>query len=325
MVRMSRKKGLKPFIVLIVLFLVGYLVYYNRFSLYDEAILYNYKVPALVNQLATEDSMTPISRQIFYINHPTFLDKIHFSKLCPNYHPSEEIILGCYYPNENGIYILSVADPTLNGIMQVTAAHEMLHGVYSRLSSSQKDYLDGLLLNFYKHDLTNQRIKDEVAIYMKTEPGSVYDEMNSTFPTECATLTPQLESFYTKYFYNRSKVVAYEQAYQQVFLNKKTQLSSYDSTLLSMNATITNQQNQAKALYLSLNNQLNYINSNPSDPAINDLINSYNSKVNQYNNLVTNISAEITNYNQLVSQRNQISIALVSLETEISPPTIPTK
>ncbi len=322
---MSLKKGFKLYVPIVVILLIGYLIYYNRFSIYHRIVLARYKVPSLVNQLATQDTMTPISREIFYINHPTFLTKVNFSKECPNFHPAEEIILGCYYPNENGIYILNVSDPTLNGIMQVTAAHEMLHGVYSRLSSSQKKTLDSLLLNFYLHDLTDQRIRDEVAIYMKTEPGSVYDEMNSTFPTECQKLTPQLETFYKKYFYNRLQVVAYEQAYQQVFLNKKNQLASYDSTLNSMNATITQQQNQAKTMYQSLNSQLTYINSHPSDSNIFNLVNSYNNQVNQYNNLVKTISVNINQYNQLVNQRNQISIALVSLETEISPPTIPTK
>ncbi len=322
---MSLKKGFKLYVPIVVILLIGYLIYYNRFSIYDRIVLARYKVPSLVNQLATQDTMTPISREIFYINHPTFLTKVNFSKECPNFHPAEEIILGCYYPNENGIYILNVSDPTLNGIMQVTAAHEMLHGVYSRLSSSQKKTLDSLLLNFYLHDLTDQRIRDEVAIYMKTEPGSVYDEMNSTFPTECQKLTPQLETFYKKYFYNRLQVVAYEQAYQQVFLNKKNQLASYDSTLNSMNEIITQEQNQAKTMHQSLNSQLTYINSHPSDSNIFNLVNSYNNQVNQYNNLVKTISVNINQYNQLVNQRNQISIALVSLETEISPPTIPTK
>ena len=320
-----KNKKIRKLLFLIILLLISYGVFYNRFTIFDYFKLYGYKPSSLIVNLANQDTMTSYTQQIFYLNNPQFLNKSVFSKLCPNIDPNQQIVLGCYYPSENGIYILNINDAALNGIMQVTAAHEVLHGIYSRLSSSQKNYLDSLLINFYKNGLNDQRVKEEIAIYMKTEPNSVFDEMNSTFPTECLNLPPALNNFYKQFFTNRTKIVNYEQAYQNVFLEKKSTLQNYDNKLATLNSEINSEEANASILYNSLKSQLNYINSNSSDPNLMNLINQYNSSVVEYNSIIDQVSSQINQYNVLVVQRNQISLALVSLEKEISPPNIPQK
>ena len=46
----------------------------------------------------------------------------------------------------------------------------MLHAAYGHLSDSQRSYVDGLLMNYYQHDLHNQVILNEIANYKKIEP-----------------------------------------------------------------------------------------------------------------------------------------------------------
>lgn len=320
MKRNKLKTG-RSLIFLSLIIITSYIIFYNRFTIYDNWVLANYHPSQNIQTLTNDDTFTSYSKTIFYINKPKLLDKSQFQKICPNINPKIEIVLGCYYPNENGIYILSVSDPALNGIEQVTAAHEMLHGIYSRLSSSQKNNLDNLLEYFYQNVLTDNRVKNEISIYRQTEPNSVFDEMNSTFATEITVLTPALESFYDQFFTNRLRIVKYEQGYQNVFIAKNQLISSEDTQLSELNTLINNLENQASSLNNKLKNDLNIIKSNQNSTNYSQLIDNYNLEINQYNNLVNQITSSINQYNQIVDTRNQNAISLNNLVNLISPKT----
>jgi hypothetical protein len=100
---------------------------YNRQNIIDWWRLWNYQAPAAIAQLATQDTMTAYARRIFYVNNAALDSKTVFSKQCPNNGGEQTIVLGCYHSNQAGIFLLGVTDPRLNGVEQVTAAHEMLH------------------------------------------------------------------------------------------------------------------------------------------------------------------------------------------------------
>src|SRR5262249_17898052 len=121
-------------------------------------------------------------------NHPEIDTKNNFSSNCPNNGGEKTVILGCYHPDQNGIFVLGVSDPRLDGVMQVTAAHEMLHAEYDRLNSKDRSYVNGLLMDYYEHDLHDQRIQDVIAAYKLSEPNDVVNEMHAVFGTEIAKL-----------------------------------------------------------------------------------------------------------------------------------------
>src|SRR5882757_3432420 len=128
---------LAVFLVLIVwIALLGALAY-NRQGILDAWKLRNYTAPATVSALATNDTMTSAATHIFYVNTPQVIDKRPFADNCPS-GTEQSVVLGCYHGNQAGIFILQVTDARLNGVEQVTAAHEMLHAAYDRLSSRQK-------------------------------------------------------------------------------------------------------------------------------------------------------------------------------------------
>ncbi len=83
----------------------------------------------------------------------------------------------------------------------------MLHAAYNRLNSADKSRIDNSLQKYYQHTLTDQRIKNIIAAYKKTEPNDLVNEMHSIFGTEVAELPPELETYYKQYFSNRSVVV----------------------------------------------------------------------------------------------------------------------
>lgn len=311
-------------LIILIILIVGYL---NFYTIYDDILLANYKPPAAIAKLAQQDNMTNYAKTIFYINYPKLININRFYIYCPNRDPSQSIVLGCYHGNEGGIYLLNVSDPTLYGLEQVTAAHEMLHGIYSRLSTKVRNQLDAELMYFYEHDLKNPIVKAQIAIYRKTEPGYVENEMNSTFATECKNLTPVLNNFYKQFFTNRLAVVDFNNSYQSQLTNRENIVQKDDKQLSQLSTQINN---LAKTL-LNQKNQLTNLDQQINQLKINGPYNAYQSDVNEYNSLVNNFNNEVNNqykplinsYNQLVVKRNNVSDQLFKLQSTLINPYAP--
>ena len=109
------------------------LAWSQRQAIYDWYQLRGYQPSNAVVKLATDTTMDDYARKVFYVNHPDIENKSEFSKNCPQ--AEQTIVLGCYVGNQ-GIYILNVKESQLNGVEQVTAAHELLDAMYGRLNGS---------------------------------------------------------------------------------------------------------------------------------------------------------------------------------------------
>lgn len=304
------------FIVLVVLFGA---VWLNHQRLEDWWKLRNYTPPSSVVALASEDTMNAYTRHMFYLNKPQLLTTVSgFRKYCPE--NEDTIVLGCYHPGQNGIFVYAVQDASLAGIQQVTAAHEVLHAVYSRLSSSERSQLDSELQAYFEHGLTDPTVKAEVSLYQKTEPTAVYDEMSCTFGTEIANLPTGLNDYYMQFFGNRQKIVGYEQQYQVQFTNRQQRIATFDAQLGNMKTQIDTEQSSLTAESNSLDEQKvamqQLLNSNQL-ATYNDAVDSYNAQVNSYNLGVAGLKQEISTYNQLVATRNSIAGQLTTLDSAI--------
>jgi len=304
--------------LIIVMGLCG-LLWAKQQEIQDWWKLRDYTPPTAVVQLANEDTMKPYTRHLFYLNKPQLPTTVDsFRKDCPE--NEDTIVLGCYHTGQNGIFIYAVQDSTLAGIQQVTAAHEVLHAVYARLSDSARKTLDSELESYYKHGLTDPNVKAEVALYQKTEPGSVYDEMSCTFGTEIADLPSALNAYYSQFFTNRQKIVAYEQQYQGQFTSRQQQIAAYDARLAAMKTQIDDQENNLATASANLNSEHDQLQQELSTGqvgAYNAAVASYNSQVDTYNQQVSSLRAQIAAYNQLVSIRNSVAGQLTTLASAI--------
>ena len=205
-----------------IIFLSVIAIFFWQFqNILDWYKLANYNPPYAIASLASDDTMTKFGTKLFYINHPSILDRTSFSQNCPNNGGETSTVLGCYHSIENGIYIFQVSDTKLNGVQQVTAAHEMLHGAWDRLGQSEKNTIGAELLDYYNHGSITQSIKDQIAIYKNTEPNALVNEMHSVFGTEIANLPSGLETYYSQYFTSRQKIVQYSNNYQGIFNSYK--------------------------------------------------------------------------------------------------------
>lgn len=309
-----------PYLVIVAWLIAAGLVYLFRQDLYDWWRLQDYQTPSSIITLARDDTMTGYATKLLKINHPKLLNSRSFSTLCPNKGGEKTIVLGCYHGNEAGIYLLKVSDPRLSGVEQVTAAHEMLHAAYDRLSKNDKANVNAMLLKYYRNDLKDPWIKSEIASYQKTEPGYVINEMHSVFGTEVAKLPKDLANYYSRYFTNRQKIVSYAKHYQTELISRQSQVSNADSQLKAMkssisslNTTIATKYTQIMAEQAELNQSLNKNDVN----SYNNLVGSYDNLVDSYNLAVNQLKDQVNSYNQLVDQRNATALTEDQLYSEL--------
>jgi len=312
-------KGWLTSLVMLGLVLVGWL---QRNTIYDWLRLHNYQPTSQVVQLTNQTTMTDYARHMFYVNHPAVQDKSNFNQNCPNNGGEQTIVLGCYQQHETGIFLYSVTDPKLNGVEQVTAAHEDLHAIYERLSSKDRTYVDGLLEDFYQHDLKDQRLLDTIAAYKKTEPNDVVNEMHSVFGTEVMNLPPALETYYQKYFTNRQQIVNYAQQYQQTFTNNQakaaeylSQIRSTEQELSSLKIQIDDSENSLKSQSQSLESERSTVTNTQS---FNARVDAYNVGVEAYKKLIATYNQLVAQHNQLVAQYQAIAVETNQLTQELN-------
>lgn len=325
----SRHRQRKTTRILVVFLLLWLLiavvaVFFQR-DMLDWLSLRGYTAPATVATLAKDDTMTSQATKVFYVNHPDIESKQVFTGNCQN-HTEQTIVLGCYHGNQNGIYILKVSDSRLDGVMQVTAAHEMLHAAYDRLSDKDRQKVDDWLLNYYKNGLTDERVRATIEAYKKSEPNDVVNEMHSVFGTEVANLPAPLETYYKKYFTDRTKVVAYAADYSAEFTSRQQKVAAYDAQLQNLKATIDVNNDYLQKQQATLESERRQLESdrNSSDPGnYNARVDSYNNQVADYNAKISATKQLIAQYNTIVEQRNAIALEEQSLAQALSGDSVP--
>lgn len=299
----------KLLILLLILSTIA-VVAMNGQAIVDWVKLRNYQAPAEISQLATDDAMTAEAQHLFYVNHPLLTNGTEFTSNCPA-GGEKTVILGCYRGNDTGIYLYRVTDQRLAGVEEVTAAHEMLHAAYRRLSGSEKKRIDTLLTDYYKNGLKDERVMSVMESYKKSEPNDLPNEMHSIFATEVATLPSPLETYYKRYFTDRSAVVRYMAAYQEEFTSRQTQREAYDARLKQLlplvqeaDRSLEQQKNSLDAQRKQLETQR----ANNDIAAYNSGVAPYNAAVSMYNSTLANRKALVTEYNDIVAKRNALAL-----------------
>lgn len=306
------------YVVLLVLIASGVVVWSRHNELLDWAATRGYQPTAVVEQLVVDTTMTPYGKRLFYANRPVVEDKQAFNQHCTD--PSEQVaVLGCFTGNRLGIYLYNVTDERLNGIEQVTAAHEMLHQAYQRLDKKEKTRINGLLQEY--HDLkASQKLKDKVASYKQTEPDQLQNEMHSIFGTEAVDLPAELEEYYKQYFVNRQQVLALHQRYQAEFDQRIAQIEDYDVRLEALKVQIEANKKDLDAREKDLRQRRQQLDAYLSADRIaeyNAAVPGFNALVNSYRNLVQTTNEMVEEFNRMLAERNALAVQERQLESAI--------
>lgn len=309
----------------IVLLIALGIVLLNERAIIDWYRLRSYQPPHAIVQLADGATMTASARHLFYLNQPQVSTKADFRQHCPDY-GEKTIVLGCYLGNQHGIYILGVNDQRLEGVERVTAAHEMLHAAYDRLSKADKTTVNRELQDYADHGLQDGRVKAILKSYQKTEPGQELNEMHSIFGTEVAQLPQVLEQYYSRYFANRQAVTGAAGRYQAAFTSRQEQVAAFDKELATMNNQVQADLKRLETLRTALErsqDQLQAFSDSGNYQAYNAGVEPYNRQVAAYNELLDSTRSQIEIYNQKVEQRNAVAAETAELTRAIDSSVLP--
>lgn len=288
----------------------------------DWAILRNYNPPAQVVQLADQTTMTDTARRVFYVNKPDIQDKANFKGSCSQ--AEQTIVLGCYVENK-GIYLLGVDDPRLQGVVQVTAAHEVLHAHYDRLSGDERAKVDRMTAEYFA-GLNNDRVKKVVENYRKKDASIVPNELHSILGSEVRNLSPELEAYYGKYFKDRNAVVAFSEKYEQTFVDLESQVEAYDAQLADLRVSIDSNQQKLKDSEVRIDaekRRLDGLLASNRTEEYNASVAGFNGLVNQHNAVIRQTQSLIEQYNRTVEVRNSLATTEAQLVEAIDANSLP--
>ena len=305
-----------PYILLAVLLGVNVFAWSQRQNIADWLRLRDYQAPQEIAALASDTSMTDYAKRLFYVNHPSLENKENFNKHCSD-KGHETAVLGCYHGDRRGIYLYAVTDERLAGVRQVTAAHEMLHQAYDRLSEAERTRINGLLEDFYKNGMGDEAVKAKLDSYRQQDGTILVNEMHSIFGTEVRHLPQELERYYQRYFVDRFKVVDNREAYQGEFSRRQALVKQYDAELSGLKKQINANKATLEEEMDFLTNKEKEINQDIADrdqTAYQADVTEYNATVTQYNALLSETRRLITRHNTIVSERNEIAVQQQQLQ-----------
>lgn len=297
----------------------------NPYRLLGWYKLRGYTPPAEVAALADETSMTDAAKHLFYINHPAIEEKANFRENCPKY-DNQTITIGCYLGGQRGIHILSVTDERLNGVEEVTAAHEMLHAAYERLGRAERQRINMLLDEYAANQLQDDRIKAALKGYEVSEPGQQHNEMHSIFGTEIVELPAELEQYYARYFESRQQVARLAARYQDAFQSRQAAIKHYDDQLAALASQIKANTATLQAEGESIEKRRAALDQMRTAGDIEDYnagVAPFNASIDRYNNLLEETKAIIAQYNHMVEERNAIAAQSVELQEAIDSSALP--
>lgn len=253
----SHKSLLLAVINLCIIVWVVVAVILNRQYIIDKYNAWEFKPSPEIAQIANDVGLNENGRFYYFASRPELDFAKEFNGECRS-REQGNAILGCY--KNQRIYIYNVNDERLNGLKEVTAAHEMLHAAYERLPESDKKAVTTLLEKEYRKN-SDAEFSKRMDYYKRNQPGEEYNELHSIIGTEFADISPQLEDYYKRYFNNRSQVVALHSKYSDKFKELKQGSASLRKELENLSISINNASLKYNRDISNLNSEINTFNS----------------------------------------------------------------
>jgi len=207
------RTGIAFSLSILVIGFAGWL-FLNRQLVLDQLSVWNYQPSAAIVSLEDKVKFTDKGQFTFYATKPVLADSSEFNGSCPRQEAGSPI-LGCYTTSDR-IFVFNVSNTQLDGMKEVTAAHEMLHAVWYRMSASEQSRLGTLLTAAYEKSASPE-LKERMEYYQRTEPEAITNELHSILGTEVGNLGTELEDYYKQYFEDRQIILDLHAKYNDVY------------------------------------------------------------------------------------------------------------
>src|SRR5690606_30968127 len=134
----------------VLILILAAVMFLNRQFLSDSLVSFFFEPTPAVKAIEQRVGFTADGKRIFYATQPELSNANSFNAQCPR-QEFQSPIIGCY-TSDDRLYIYNVETKELDGIEEVTAAHEMLHAAWARLSDDERSRLSDLLeVAYTKH------------------------------------------------------------------------------------------------------------------------------------------------------------------------------
>ncbi|HEX7484436.1 MAG TPA: hypothetical protein VF281_04795 [Candidatus Saccharimonadales bacterium] len=304
--------SLVSLIVVLVSIVLALVLVLNRQTIIDQLSVWQFKPSEEIVAFTDRTAMTERGEFLFYASQPSIEGTQVFNDKCGRIEQSSAI-LGCY--DGRNIFVYDVKNAKLDGIREVTAAHEMLHAAYMRMNDSERSRINTLVEAEYAKLSSNQEFSERMAFYARTEPGERDNELHSIIGTEVASISPELERHYKTYFTDRSKVVALHTQYASVFYElqaKSKELSAELDRLADTIEAASSAYNQSTA---QLNNDISNFNSRASGGSFSSQA-QFNAERDALVARVANLEAQRSAINADRERYNDLREELVAIASE---------
>lgn len=298
----------------------SYLIIVNKQYIIDQITVWQFKPTAETLSLVERAGMNDYGKFIYLASQPKLDGTQDFNVEC-NRVENVTSILGCY--TEGRIYIYDVTDEQLDGIREVTAAHETLHAIYDRMSDDEKKRINALLEAEYSKIKNDSKLSELMDYYSKAEPGQRDNELHSLIGTEVSDISSELEVHYGKYFSDREKAVTLDEKYSGVFQRLEDRADELILQMNDLSTSISDRVTQYNVDAVALNIEITAFNkkaksgdfSSQSDFNYERLL--LVAKVAELNSTRNSINDDISMYNQLLSEYNSIASQSEKLNNSI--------
>jgi hypothetical protein len=292
----------------------------NQQFVKDQISVWAYTPDTAVQSVEKRIDFTPKGQFYFYATQPAVEDADAFNAHCERQEVGNPI-LGCY--NSGRIYVYNVTNAELDGIEEVTAAHETLHAAWERMGAEEQKRIGALLDDAYQKLQGDTDLTARMQYYQRTEPGQFENELHSILGTEQASLSPALEEYYKHYFNDRQKIVGLHEKYNSVFVGLRAQADGLYKTLTSLRESIDTRTAQYNADISQLSKDIEAFNTRANGGDFTSLskFNAERARLVARSNQIeadrTSIGTDIDTYNAKYAQYQQVSSQIETLNKSI--------
>ncbi|OYX42299.1 hypothetical protein B7Y94_03775 [Candidatus Saccharibacteria bacterium 32-49-12] len=277
-------------ISLVVIFATAWLAF-NRQYVADYVAVSTFSPTESILSIEDKVDMTDRGVFLFRATQPQVIAADQFNESCQR-RETNNPILGCFTGDR--IFIYDIDNQDLTGIKEVTAAHEMLHVAWERLSQADRSKLDVLLRQAYEK-LATDELKVRIGYYERNEPTEIVNELHSILATEFRDLGPELDEYYSKYFVDRLAVVAQHERYSGVFNGLVEKASSLQKQLETRKIQLESKTTSYEAAVANLSAAIQVFNGRAARGEFSSMSSFYSER-----------SALVAQSNQLESERQSI-------------------
>ena len=314
------KKYLK-WLGLVIVLAVAATVLLNQQWITDFVRGMGYQPSGQMGRIMDSLDLTGRGEFLFKASRPELSSQDEFNAICRTAMDEEMAVLGCY-TNDN-IYVYNIESAELDGIRELTTAHELLHAVWARMNEGDRSALGSALSQALEKN--RNILGEELDVY---DAGQKQEELFVRAGTEVADLPAELEKVYGEVFNDQDKVVGFYNKYIEVFRAMEKEMDELAEQMKGIQAQIDSLSSDYENRVNALSGEIDVFNACAEtagcfasegefysrrsvlvaeQTALEGMYNQINGLVDQYNGLVEKYNADVTRTEKLNRVMNSSS------------------